>query len=162
MKKWPLQLRRSAPDGMLGSSNGTSLQQEQEMTLIQERTLPSSPSPLYSGHSKASGFVKGGGLGQSSGRKQLMGGPPVIDHPRGMLQCVQSISFISISVDHSLHLVFQADSASPGSFQFPCFTCYELPHPSVAFILLESSLFSVHFKGYDLLLKKMCAPTQVS
>ncbi|KAL6994249.1 hypothetical protein U1Q18_012356 [Sarracenia purpurea var. burkii] len=115
VKKWPLQLRRSAPDGMLASSNGTSLQ-EQEMNLIQERTLPSSPSPLYSSHSKASGLIKGG-LGQPSARKQLMGGPSLMDHTRGLLQWVQSISFISVSVDHSLNLIFQADSASPGSTQ---------------------------------------------
>ncbi|KAL7232398.1 hypothetical protein ACSBR2_010424 [Camellia fascicularis] len=115
VKKWPLQLRRSAPDGMHASSNGTSLQ-EQEMSLIQERTLPSSPSPLYSPHSKASGYMKGG-LGQPSGRKQLMGGHPVIDQTRGLLQWVQSISFVSISIDHSLHLIFQADSTSPGGTQ---------------------------------------------
>ncbi|GMP28955.1 hypothetical protein CsSME_00004281 [Camellia sinensis var. sinensis] len=35
VKKWPLQLRRSAPDGMHASSNGTSLQ-EQEMSLNSE------------------------------------------------------------------------------------------------------------------------------
>ncbi|XP_012067059.1 mediator of RNA polymerase II transcription subunit 13 isoform X2 [Jatropha curcas] len=115
MKKWPLQLRRSIPDGMPGSSNGASLQQ-QEMSLMQERTLPSSPSPLYSPHSKGSGFMKGG-LGQSSGRKQLIGGHTVVDNSRGMLQWVQSISFVAISIDHSLHLVFQADSQSPAGAQ---------------------------------------------
>ncbi|CAK7339089.1 unnamed protein product [Dovyalis caffra] len=112
VKKWPLQLRRSMPDGMAASTNGASLQQ-QEMSLIQERTLPSSPSPLYSPHSKASGYMKGG-LGQPSSRKQLMGGHATVDHSRGMLQWVQSISFVTISVDHSLHLLFQADTPSPG------------------------------------------------
>ncbi|KAK2974453.1 hypothetical protein RJ640_013195 [Escallonia rubra] len=115
VKKWPLQLRRSVPDGMAASSNGTSLQQ-QEMSMIQERTLPSSPNPLYSPHSKASAFLKGG-LGQPSARKQLMGGHTVVDNSRGLLQWVQSISFISVSVDHSLQLVFQADSTSPGVSQ---------------------------------------------
>ncbi|CAH2042885.1 unnamed protein product [Thlaspi arvense] len=115
VKKWALQLRRSAPDGMLASSNGTSLQ-EQEMGLIPERTIPSSPGPLYSPHSKASGFMKGS-LGQSSARKQLITGHPGADNSRGLLQWVQSISFISVSVDHSLQLVFQADSSSPGSTQ---------------------------------------------
>ncbi|XP_057486737.1 mediator of RNA polymerase II transcription subunit 13 isoform X1 [Actinidia eriantha] len=115
VKKWPFQLRRSAPDGMLASSNGNSLQ-EQEMSIIQERALPSSPNPLYSSHSKASGFIKGG-LGQTSARKQIISGPPVVDHTRGFLQWVQSISFVSISVDHSTHLVFQADSASSGGTQ---------------------------------------------
>ncbi|KAK3030477.1 hypothetical protein RJ639_038783, partial [Escallonia herrerae] len=115
VKKWPLQLRRSVPDGMAASSNGSSLQQ-QEMSMIQERTLPSSPNPLYSPHSKASAFLKGG-LGQPSARKQLMGGHTVVDNSRGLLQWVQSISFISVSVDHSLQLVFQADSTSPGVSQ---------------------------------------------
>ncbi|XP_048235321.1 mediator of RNA polymerase II transcription subunit 13 isoform X2 [Ricinus communis] len=115
VKKWPLQLRRSMPDGMPASSNGANLQQ-QEMSLMQERNLPSSPSPLYSSHSKGSGFMKGG-LGQSSGRKQLIGGHTVVDNSRGMLQWVQSISFATISIDHSLNLVFQADSPSPGGTQ---------------------------------------------
>ncbi|KAJ9141059.1 hypothetical protein P3X46_031639 [Hevea brasiliensis] len=115
VKKWPLQLRRSMPDGMSAGSNGATLQQ-QEMSLMQERTLPSSPSPMYSPHSKGSGFMKGG-LGQSSARKQLIGGHTVVDSTRGMLQWVQSISFVAISIDHSLHLVFQADSPSPGGTQ---------------------------------------------
>ncbi|XP_022742106.1 mediator of RNA polymerase II transcription subunit 13 isoform X2 [Durio zibethinus] len=112
VKKWPLQLRRSVPDGMPASTNGTSLEQ-QDMGLIQERTLPSSPSPLYSPHAKA-GFMKGG-LGQPVTRKQLVSGQTLVDNSRGLLQWVQSISFVSVSVDHSLHLVFQADSLSPGT-----------------------------------------------
>lgn len=104
------------PDGMSASSNGATLQQ-QEMSLMQERTLPSSPSPMYSPHSKGSGFMKGG-LGQSSARKQLIGGHTV-DNSRGMLQWVQSISFVAISIDHSLHLVYQADSTSPGKPSLP-------------------------------------------
>ncbi|OMP07507.1 Mediator complex, subunit Med13 [Corchorus olitorius] len=112
VKKWPLQLRRSVPDGMPASTNGTSLQQ-QEMSLIQERTLPSSPSPLYSPHTKT-GFMKGG-LGQPAARKQLMSGHTIVDNSRGLLQWVQSISFVSVSVDHSLHLVLQADGISPGT-----------------------------------------------
>jgi mediator of RNA polymerase II transcription subunit 13 len=114
VKKWPLQLRRSMRDGIPASSNGASLQQ-QEMSLIQERNLPSSPS-LYSPHTKASGFIKGG-LGQPAARKQLMGGHTVVDASRGLLQWVQSISFVAISIDHSLNLVFQADSSSPGGTQ---------------------------------------------
>ncbi|KAJ6714174.1 RAG1-ACTIVATING PROTEIN 1 [Salix viminalis] len=112
VKKWPLQLRRSIPDGMAASTNGASLQQ-QEMSLIQERTLPSSPSPLYSPHSKVSGYMKGG-LGQTSSRKQLMGGHAAADNSRGMLQWMQSISFVTISMDHSLHILLQADTPSPG------------------------------------------------
>ncbi|KAJ8760013.1 hypothetical protein K2173_010869 [Erythroxylum novogranatense] len=111
VKKWPLQLRRSMPEGMPATGNGATLQQ-QEISLIPERALPSSPNPLYSPHSKSSSFMKGG-LGQPSGRKQLMGGHTAVDNSRGMLQWVQSISFVSISIDHSLHLVFQADSPSP-------------------------------------------------
>ncbi|CAN4089815.1 unnamed protein product [Withania somnifera] len=113
VKKWSLQLRRSVPDGVTASSNGTSLQQ-QEIGLIQERALPSSPSPLYSPHSKASSFMKGG-LGQPSTRKQLIGGQGITDNSRGLLQWVQSISFISLSIDHSLQLMFQADSTSHGT-----------------------------------------------
>lgn len=115
VKKWPLQLRRSVPDGMPANTNGTSLDQ-QEMSLIQERTLPSSPSPLYSSHTKAS-FMKGG-LGQPIARKQLLSGQTLVDNSWGLLQWVQSISFVSVSVDHSLHLVLQADSPSSGELSF--------------------------------------------
>ncbi|KVH90881.1 Mediator complex, subunit Med13, partial [Cynara cardunculus var. scolymus] len=105
VKKWSLHLRRSVPDGMPASSNGGSLQQ-QEMSIIQDRNLPS--------HTKASTFMKGG-LGQPSSRKQLLssGGHMAMDNSKGLLQWVQSITFVSISVDHSLQLVYQADS-SPG------------------------------------------------
>ncbi|KAL3843474.1 hypothetical protein ACJIZ3_000877 [Penstemon smallii] len=115
VKKWSLQLRRSLPDGISSGSNGTSLQQ-QEISLMQERSLPSSPSPLYNPHSKASTYMKGG-MGQSSSRKQLMGGHAVFDNSKGLLQWVQSISFVSVSIDHSLQLLFQADSTSPGASQ---------------------------------------------
>lgn len=43
-----------------------------------------------------------------------MGGHTVVDNSRGMLQWVQSISFVAISVDHSMNLVLQAESPSPG------------------------------------------------
>ncbi|XP_075102293.1 mediator of RNA polymerase II transcription subunit 13-like isoform X6 [Nicotiana tabacum] len=115
VKKWSLQLRRSVPDGMSASSNGTSLQQ-QEIGLIQEKALPSSPSPLYSPHSKASSFMKGG-LEQPSTRKQLIGGQGMVDNSRGLLQWVQSISFVSVSIDHSLQLMLQADLMSHGTSQ---------------------------------------------
>lgn len=121
MKKWSLQLRRSVPEGMPPNSNGTSIQQ-QEMSLLQERTLPSSSSPLYSPHSKSPAFMKSG-LGQPSSRKQLMGG---VDNSRGLLQWVQSISFISLSVDHSLQLVFQADSLASGSPLITLFSFFYL------------------------------------
>ncbi|KAM6555029.1 hypothetical protein CsatB_015791 [Cannabis sativa] len=117
VKKWPLQLRRSVSDGIPANSNGTSLQQ-QEMGLIQERNLPSSPSPLYgSPHPKASSFMKGGLGGQTAARKHIMSGHTVIDNSKGLLQWVQSITFVTISIDHSLHLVSQADSPSPGATQ---------------------------------------------
>ncbi|XP_059309441.1 mediator of RNA polymerase II transcription subunit 13 isoform X2 [Lycium ferocissimum] len=89
VKKWSLQLRRSVPDGMTtASSNGTSLQQQEI-----------------------------GGLGQPSTRKQLIGGQGIADNSRGLLQWVQSISFVSLSIDHSLQLMFQADSMSHGTSQ---------------------------------------------
>lgn len=120
VKKWPLQLRRSVCDGIPTNPNGTSLQQ-QEMSLIQDRNLPSSPSPLYSSpHTKTSGFMKGG-LGQPASRKQIMSGHTVIDSSKSLLQWVQSISFVAVSVDHSLHLVSQADS-SPGGSQGGLYT----------------------------------------
>lgn len=112
-------------DGIPASSNSTSLQQ-QEMSLIQERTLPTSPSPLYNPHGKATGFIKGG-LGQPAARKQLMGGQTLVDNSRGLLQWVQSISFVAISVDHSLHLVFQADSPSPGKLSHSPIFLFMLP-----------------------------------
>ncbi|XP_073128945.1 mediator of RNA polymerase II transcription subunit 13 isoform X4 [Henckelia pumila] len=115
VKKWSVQLRRSFPDGIPPGSNGTSLQQ-QEMSLIQDRALPSSPSPLSSPHPKSSSFMKGG-MGQPSSRKQMMGGHAVLDNSKGILQWVQNISFVSVSIDHSLQLVYQADSTYTGSNQ---------------------------------------------
>lgn len=112
MKSWTLHLRRSMTEGMSVGTNGASLQQ-QEMNLIQERPLPSSPSPLYSPHSKTSGYMKGG-LGPSTARKQVMGGHAGVESPRGLLQWVQTISFVTVSVDHSLNLVFPVDVPSPG------------------------------------------------
>ncbi|KAK1429059.1 hypothetical protein QVD17_11258 [Tagetes erecta] len=110
VKKWSLQLRRSVPDGMAASSNGGPLQQ-QEMSIIQDRNLQS--------HGKGSAFMKGG-LGQPLGRKQLLGGGGsshiTMDNSKGLLQWVQSITFVSVSVDHSLQLIYQADS-SPGTTQ---------------------------------------------
>ncbi|XP_042959742.1 mediator of RNA polymerase II transcription subunit 13-like isoform X2 [Carya illinoinensis] len=103
VKKWPLQLQRSLRDGIPASSNSTSLEQ-QEWSLIQE-TLP---------YAKASGFIKGD-LGKPAARKKPMGGQTLVDCSRGLLKWVQSISFVAISVDHSLNLVSQADSSSPGT-----------------------------------------------
>ncbi|KAL5731464.1 hypothetical protein ACHQM5_004188 [Ranunculus cassubicifolius] len=103
VKKWPLQLRRSVPDG-------SSLHQ-QEMSLIQDRTLPSSPSPsMYNSQTKSSGFVKGG-LGQQSNSRKQLGGQTSIDNSRGFFQWIQSISLIGVSIDHSLHLLLQGDSS---------------------------------------------------
>ncbi|XP_031737595.1 mediator of RNA polymerase II transcription subunit 13 isoform X2 [Cucumis sativus] len=115
VKKWPLQLRRCMPDGISSSTNGSSLQQ-QEMSLIHDRNLPSSPNPLYSPHSKTTGFMKAG-IGQPAIRKQLMGGHAVVDNSRGLIQWVHSISFVAVSMEHSLQLLLQADSASPGGNQ---------------------------------------------
>ncbi|TYK09965.1 mediator of RNA polymerase II transcription subunit 13 [Cucumis melo var. makuwa] len=112
VKKWPLQLRRCMPDGISSSTNGSSLQQ-QEMSLIHDRNLPSSPNPLYSPHSKTTGFMKAG-IGQPAIRKQLMGGHAVVDNSRGLIQWVHSISFVAVSMEHSLQLLLQADSAPPG------------------------------------------------
>ncbi|GAB2276919.1 hypothetical protein Dimus_011628 [Dionaea muscipula] len=98
VKKWSVQLRRAVPDGMSTCSNG-----QQDI----ERSLPSSPNPLYSPRTKSSGYIKGG-LGQSN-RKLLMG-PAVADGSRGFLQWVQSISFVTVSLDHSLQLVSQSDA----------------------------------------------------
>lgn len=105
VKKWSLQLRRSVPDGIPASSNGGS-----EMGMIQDRNLAA--------HGKGGGFMKGGGMGQAASRKQILsggggGGHMGMDNSKGLLQWVQSITFVSVSVDHSLQLVYQADS-SPG------------------------------------------------
>lgn len=92
---------------MAASSNGGPLQQ-QEMSIIQDRNLQS--------HAKGSTYMKAG-LGQPLGRKQLLGGGGsshiTMDNSKGLLQWVQSITFVSVSVDHSLQLIYQADS-SPG------------------------------------------------
>ncbi|KAL9271921.1 Mediator of RNA polymerase II transcription subunit 13-like protein, partial [Drosera capensis] len=139
-KNWPVQLRRSVPDGMSASSNGPALQQHD-----MDRSLPSSPSPLYSPHSKYSGFNRGG-LGQSN-RKQLMSGPPVSDGSRGVLQWVQSISFVTVSLDNSLQLVSQADatqgpqgSGMNGTLSYlegysPLPTCLTAESPPLAHLL---------------------------
>ncbi|CDY08238.1 BnaA05g13810D [Brassica napus] len=110
IKKWPIQLRRSAPSGIATSSSVSSLQPP-DMSLIQERA--SSSSTLYSSHSKPSNFVKGS-MGQSAGRKPIMGGQTISGTPRGLFQWVHSISFTSISLDQSLHLVLPAELVSPG------------------------------------------------
>ena len=111
MKRWPLQLRKSMSDGVSATSNGSSLQQP-EMSLIPERALPSSPSPLYSPHTKPTSFMKGS-LGQPAARKQLMAGH-MVDNSRGLLHWAQSISFVAVSMDHTLQLVLPADLSSPG------------------------------------------------
>lgn len=133
VKKWPLQLRRCVP--------GSSSLQQQDMSLIPDRNVPSSPSPLYSSHPKSSGFMKGG-LGQAATRKHIMGG--------GLLQWVQSITFIALSVDHSLHLL-QADSSSPGGTQTGSNSSYiegftpvkSLGSATASYILIPSP--SMHF-----------------
>ncbi|KAJ0242394.1 Mediator of RNA polymerase II transcription subunit 13 [Hirschfeldia incana] len=113
LKKWPIQLRRSAPSGVATNTNGPSLQQH-DLSLIQERA--SSTSTLYSSHSKPSTFVKGS-MGHSAGRKQTLGGQTVSGTPRGLFQWVHSISFASISLDHSLHFVLPAELVSLGGGQ---------------------------------------------
>ncbi|XP_018684609.1 mediator of RNA polymerase II transcription subunit 13 isoform X1 [Musa acuminata AAA Group] len=115
IKKWPLQLRRSTPDGVTSSNNGSSLQQH-DLVMIQERNLPSSPSPsLYSPHSKSS-FTKSG-MGQPNSKKQILVGQTGVDSSRSSLQLVQSISLVGVSIDHSLHLILQADMSSSGGTQ---------------------------------------------
>jgi mediator of RNA polymerase II transcription subunit 13 len=106
VKKWPVQLRRSIPEGIPSNSNGPTLQQ-QDMALIQDRNMPSSPNPLYSPHSKAS-YMKGG-LGQSGNKKQILVEQTGMDSSRGSLHLVRSISLVAVSQDHSLHLTCQAD-----------------------------------------------------
>ncbi|ERN20081.1 mediator of RNA polymerase II transcription subunit 13 [Amborella trichopoda] len=111
VKKWPLQLRRSVPES--ASGNGNSLQQ-QEISLMQDRAMPSQPNPsLYGSHSKSSSFLKGG-LTQTNTRKQMLPGQLVGDAPRGVFQWVQSISFVAVSVDHTLQLICPVEmGASP-------------------------------------------------
>lgn len=163
------------PDGISSSTNGSSLQQ-QEMSLIHDRNLPSSPNPLYSPHSKTTGFMKAG-IGQPAIRKQLMGGHAVVDNSRGLIQWVHSISFVAVSMEHSLQLLLQADSASPGKiscqylihtlfssinvlwlnflfrlivvnyYLFPSFClCFEEFHTSCCFIQIHNK----YFKGYNI------------
>ncbi|KAJ1258087.1 hypothetical protein BS78_10G046800 [Paspalum vaginatum] len=105
VKKWPVQLRRSIPEGIPSSSNGPL--QQQDMALIQDRSMPSSPNPLYSPHSKSS-FMKGA-LGQSGNKKQILVEQTGMDTPRGSLHLVRSISLVAVSQDHSLHLTCQAE-----------------------------------------------------
>ncbi|XP_037444717.1 mediator of RNA polymerase II transcription subunit 13-like isoform X1 [Triticum dicoccoides] len=103
VKKWPVQLRRSIPDGITSNSNGPTLEQ-QDMGLIQDRNMPSSPSTLYSPHSKSS-FTKG----QPGNKKQILAEQTGMDSSRGSLHLVRSISLVAVSQDSSLHLACQAD-----------------------------------------------------
>ncbi|VAH96381.1 unnamed protein product [Triticum turgidum subsp. durum] len=103
VKKWPVQLRRSIPDGIPSNSNGPTLEQ-QDMGLIQDRSMPSSPSTLYSPHSKSS-FTKG----QPGNKKQSLVEQTGMDSSRGSLHLVRSISLVTVSQDSSLHLACQAD-----------------------------------------------------
>ena len=85
------------------------------MGLIPERNLPSSPSSsLYSPRAKGS-FIKSS-LGQANTKKQLLAGQSGMDNSRGLLQLVQSISLVGVSIDHSLQLMLPADSSSFGKF----------------------------------------------
>lgn len=112
VKKWSIQLRRAMPDGVLSSNSGI---EQQEMGLIQERALPSSPSPLYNPHSK-SNFMKVS-LGQTNAKKQILGGQSGLDSSKGLLQLARSISLVSVSVDHTLHLILPSDLSSLGGGQ---------------------------------------------
>ncbi|KAJ6828113.1 mediator of RNA polymerase II transcription subunit 13 [Iris pallida] len=115
VKKWTRQLRRSIPDSLSSNTNGSGIQQ-QEMGLIQERNLPSSPSSsLYSPRAKSS-FVKGV-LGQTNTKNKLLAGQTGPDNSRGLLQFVQSISLVGVSIDHSMHLILPADSSAGGGAQ---------------------------------------------
>lgn len=110
-----MQFRRSAPDGISSSTNSSSLQQ-QDMGLIQDRNLPSSPSPsLYSPHAKPSSFMKGG-LGQTNSKKQLLSGQAPPDSSRGFSHLVQSITLVSVSIDHCLNIIVPADLPSGGKY----------------------------------------------
>lgn len=103
VKKWPVHLRRSIPDGIPSNSNGPTLQQ-QDMGLIQDRNMPSSPNTLYNPHSKSS-FTKG----QPGSKKQILVEQTGMDNSRGSLHLVRSISLVAVSQDNSLHLACQAD-----------------------------------------------------
>lgn len=128
VKRWPLQLRRSTPDIVSSSSNSSSLQQH-DLVMIQERNLPTSPSPsLYSPHSKSS-FNKSG-IGQPNSKKQLLIGQTGSDSSRTTLQLIQSISLVGVSIDHTLRLILQSDIPSSGK------------------LVSESSTFSYHGPSY--------------
>ncbi|KAI4986919.1 hypothetical protein ZWY2020_019549 [Hordeum vulgare] len=103
VKKWPVQLRRSIPDGIPSNSNGPTLEQ-QDMGLIHDRNMPSSPSMLYNPHSKSS-FTKG----QPGNKKQILVEQTGMESSRGSLHFVRSISLVAVSQDSSLHLACQAD-----------------------------------------------------
>ncbi|XP_051189560.1 mediator of RNA polymerase II transcription subunit 13-like [Lolium perenne] len=103
VEKWPVHLRRSIPDGIPSNSNGPTLQQ-QDIGLIQDRNMPSSPNTLYNPHSKSS-FTKG----QPGSKKQILVEQTGMDNSRGSLHLVRSISLVAVSEDNSLHLACQAD-----------------------------------------------------
>ncbi|XP_078439793.1 RNA polymerase II transcription mediator [Wolffia australiana] len=88
VKKWAVQLRGSQGGG---AASGL----PQEVGAMAERPLPSSPSSLYSPHAKI-GYVKPGASPQVSAKKPVL------------FQFLQSITLVSILVDHSLQLMLPA------------------------------------------------------
>lgn len=117
MKKWPVQLRRFAPDGTSASSGGSTIQ-PQEINMIHDRTMPPSPSTassIYGSHSKTSNFIKGN-VGQPNTRKQVISGHSQ-ESSKGAFQWVQNISLVGLCIDHSLQLLAQVDATSLGGNQ---------------------------------------------
>ncbi|XP_057836995.2 mediator of RNA polymerase II transcription subunit 13 isoform X1 [Cryptomeria japonica] len=117
MKKWPVQLRRFAPDGTSASSGGSTIQ-PQEINMIHDRTLPPSPSTassIYGSHSKTSNFIKGN-VGQPNTRKQVISGHSQ-EFSKGAFHWVQNISLVGLCIDHSLQLLSQVEATSLGGNQ---------------------------------------------
>lgn len=119
MRKWPVQIWHQPMDtsGMSGSSSSL---QPQDTTALSERTLalasnmPSSPGPsssVFTSRTKPSNFVKAE-IGSSTSRKQTGGGHGQNDVYRGAFHLVQSISFVTVIIEHSLQLMGPNDIGS--------------------------------------------------
>ncbi|KAJ7531433.1 hypothetical protein O6H91_14G043800 [Diphasiastrum complanatum] len=127
VRSWPVQICPSVSDQMVSTAL-TSIQQR-ELTTVSERNLglassgPASPSTstLLTSRNIGSGFVKGDRVHGSSTK--------LLTSSNNLMQLVQSISFVTIRVDHSLQILYNSDMVSPPGSLFGNSSFFHLPKP---------------------------------
>ncbi|VAH52681.1 unnamed protein product [Triticum turgidum subsp. durum] len=106
VKKWPVQLRRSIPDGIPSNSNGPTLQQ-QDMGLIQDRNMPSSPSEGNQSSTGSSSYLDGftpvKSIGSMSASYLLVPSPSMRYLSPATLQLPTCLTSESPPLAHLLH-----------------------------------------------------------